>query len=96
MQQDFYEYETVAASVTDQVLGETTAKGGRLHRLLCNVTTSATSNVILSDGSDTITIMPNARALGTYLIELNIATAKGPFKITTSAGVSVLAIGKWY
>ena len=97
MNHEFFEYETVAASVSAQVLGSAGARGGRLHRLTCVVATSATSNVILTDGATTITILPNAvTGLGERNIELNIASEVGPFKITTSAVVSVLAIGKWY
>ena len=44
-----YFYEHVAASQSAQVLGTTGAKGDYLHRLICTVTTAATSSVVIVD-----------------------------------------------
>jgi len=57
-----YQYEHVAVSQTAQVLGGTGATGDYLHRLLCTVSTAATGNVILLDGTGfSHTIQPALR-----------------------------------
>lgn len=94
-----YFYEHVAASQTAQVLGATGAKGDYLHRLICTVTTSATGNVVIVDGSGTgiltHTVLPALAGTGVnvYNIEVNAVSADGAWKVTTGAGVEVMAVG---
>jgi hypothetical protein len=90
-----YQYEHVAASQTAQVLGGTGATGDYLHRLLCTVATAATGNVIIVDGAFSHTILPASpgSGIGQYNIEINAISRNGAWKITTGAGVEVLAIG---
>ena len=91
-----YQYEHVPASSTAQVLGGTGAIGDYIHRLVCTVTTAATGNVIILDGSGfSHTILPASPGTGinNYNIEVNAISRLGPWKITTGAGVEVLAIG---
>ena len=94
-----YFYEHVAASQTAQVLGATGAKGDYLHRLICTVTTAATGNVLIVDGSGsgilTHTILPASPGTGinVYNIEINAVSADGAWKVTTGAGVEVMAVG---
>lgn len=88
-----YPYETVAASQSAQVLGTAGAAGDYLHRLVVNVATAATSTVDVIDGSTTILSIPANTPIGSYSLELNLAAATGPWKVTTGAGVSVLAVG---
>jgi len=91
-----YQYEHVAASQTAQVLGTNGATGDYLHRLVCTVTTAATGNVVILDGSGfTHTILPASAGTGinSYDIEINAVSRNGAWKITTGAGVEVLAIG---
>jgi hypothetical protein len=81
------------------VLGGTGAVGDYLHRLICTVTTAATSNVAIVDGTGagilTHTVLPAAvgGGIGCYVIELNAISANGAWKITTGAGVEVMAVG---
>jgi len=96
-----YEYETVAVSQTDQILGATGAVGDYLECLLCVVATAATSQVQIKDGNGSaITVLPNAvgAGVGTYPIPIGLtcinATTPG-WKITTAAGVTVLACGNF-
>jgi hypothetical protein len=51
------------------------------------------SNVTLIDGSTSIVITGATTPVGTYSLELNMAAATGPWKITTGSGVSVIAVG---
>lgn len=90
-----YQYEHVAASQTAQVLGGTGAVGDYLHRLICTVSTAATSIVTILDGSTSHVILPNAvgGGVGVYNIEVNAASQNGAWKITTGAGVEVVAVG---
>jgi len=53
-----YQYETVAASQTAQVLGGSGAAGDYLHRLIVTVNTALTSTVTLTDGVTSIPIVP--------------------------------------
>ena len=94
-----YSYEHVAVSQTAQVLGTTGAVGDYLHRLICTVSTAATSIVQIVDGTGTgvltHTILPNSvgGGIGVYNIELNTVSANGAWKVTTGAGVEVMAVG---
>lgn len=94
-----YSYEHVAASATAQVLGTAGAKGDYLHRIVCTVSTSATGNVVIVDGSGTgiltHTILPALAGTGVnvYNVELNAVSQDGAWKITTGAGVEVMAVG---
>tara|TARA_B110000503_G_C7127933_1_gene405523 strand:- start:376 stop:696 length:321 start_codon:yes stop_codon:yes gene_type:complete len=94
-----YQYEHVAASSSAQVLGATGAKGDYLHRLICTVTTASTGNVLIVDGSGsgilTHTVLPASPGTGinVYNIEVNAVSADGAWKVTTGAGVEVMAVG---
>ena len=90
-----YWYETVAASQTAQVLGVTGAKGDYIHRLIISVVTAASATVTLIDGSTSIVILTGGATVvpGIYSVELNMAAATGPWKITTGSGVTVIAVG---
>ena len=94
-----YFYEHIAASQSAQVLGPTGAVGDYLHRLICTVTTASTSLVQVVDGTGagilTHTVLPNSvgGGVGVYNIELNAVSANGAWKVTTGAGVEVMAVG---
>jgi hypothetical protein len=91
-----YQYEHVAASQTAQVLGGTGAAGDYIHRLACTVSTAATGTVSILDGATfTHLLLPASPGggVGQYDIELNVRSRNGAWKITTGAGVEVLAIG---
>jgi hypothetical protein len=91
-----YQYEHVATSQTAQVLGSTGAIGDYLHRIICTVSTAATGNVVILDGTGfSHTILPASAGTGinVYNIEINAISRNGPWKITTGAGVEVLTIG---
>jgi len=91
-----YQYEHVPASATARVLGGNGAIGDYIHRLACTVATAATGSVSILDGTGfTHVLLPASPGggIGQYDIELNIVSRNGPWKITTGAGVEVLAIG---
>ena len=89
-------YETVAASQTDQVLGYTGAAGDYLEGLICVVTTAATSQVDIQDGSGSaITVFPAnpGSGIGSYYVPVGVRSQNGAWSVTTGAGVSVIATG---
>ena len=89
-----HQYETVAASQTNQVLGGTGAIGDFLHRIVVNVTATATSSFTLTDGATNIlTVANSVLANGQYTYEFNMASQNGAWKVTTGAGVVVVGIG---
>lgn len=92
------EYETVAAGQTDQVLGVIGAAGDYLEQLVVVVSTAATSQVTIKDGSggSAIVVFPNSPGggIGTYVVPLGLrATGAGGWRVSTGAGVSVIASG---
>ena len=90
-----YQYETVAASQTAQVLGGTGATGDYLHRLIISVVTVATGSVTILDGATSIVVLTGNAALvpGIYSVEMNMISVSGPWKVTTGAGATVIGVG---
>jgi len=86
-------YETIAASQTAQVLGTTGSVGDFISRLIITVGTAATSTVALLDSATSIPIMAANTPIGVYVVELGMRSVEGPWKVTTGAGVTVVAVG---
>jgi outer membrane murein-binding lipoprotein Lpp len=91
------EYETVAASQTDQVLGATGATGDRLSGLLIQPGTTSPGTVVLKDGSTTIYTFPGgASSVATlipFTVPVGLKSVSGAWKVTTGANVTVIGIG---
>ena len=90
-----YAYETVAASQTAQVLGGTGATGDYVHRLIVTVATSASGTVALLDNTTSIPITAANTPIGVYVVDIGALSRNGAWKITTGAGASVIAVGKF-
>ena len=92
-----FEYETVAASQTGQVLGTVGSVGDRIERLVITSNTAATATVTLIDGATSIPILVGAATtpLGIFTVWLGIYSATGAWSITTGAGATVVAIGRF-
>ncbi len=96
---DPLEYETVAASATDQMMGATGAAGDYLEGLLVIPTTTSPGEVSIEDGS-TNTIVFNGGAssvsnLIPFYIPLGFVSVSGGWEITTGANVRVIASGNF-
>lgn len=94
----FSAYETVAPGQSDQVLGAAGAAEDWLEGLLCVVATAATAQVQIKDGNGSaITVFPNSPGggVGSYFVPILAKSGNGPWKVTTGAGVSVFATGKF-
>lgn len=89
------DYETVAASQTAQVLGTAGSVGDFIGRLVITVATAATSTVALLDNATSISIMAANTPIGVYVVDIGARSVSGAWKVTTGAGVSVLAVGKF-
>lgn len=92
-------WQTVAVSQTDAALGATGgAAGDYLESLTLTVATAATAAVSIKDGSGSaISILPNSPGggIGVYHVPLGMASKAGAWKITTGAGVTVIAHGRF-
>ena len=88
------EYETIAASQSDQVLGNTGTIGDLLERLIISVTTAATGTVSIKDGSGSaLVITPANTPIGVYDVTIGARSSDGAWQVTTGAGATVIAIG---
>lgn len=90
-------YETVAASQTAQVLGTVGAIGDVIERLIITPGGAAAGLVTLLDGATSIPIkiVETASPLVPYSIELRMKSVSGPWKVTTGALVTVIAVGQF-
>ena len=89
-----YNYETVAAGQTAQVLGVTGGAGDYLRRLVIVPATTSPGVVTVIDGSTTVIAFPGGTAeVKPIPIELGVVSVNGAWKITTGSNVSVLAVG---
>lgn len=92
------EYEPVAAGQTDQALGATGGAGDHLEKLVITVNTAATAAVSIKDGAGaSIPILPNSPGggIGVYIVPLDVISTDGAWKVTTGAGSTVLAVGRF-
>lgn len=95
------DYETIAASQTDQVLGAANAgAGSELLGLLIVPATTSPGAVQIKDGSgDAITVFAGGASsvsnLVPFYVPLNIRSTGGAWKVTTGANVSVVAGGRF-
>lgn len=90
------QYESVAASQTDQALGATGAAGDILKRIVVTVATAATGTVSIKDGSgSSIPITASNTPIGVYIVDLNTQSLAGAWSVTTGAGATALAVGRF-
>ena len=93
-------YETVAASQTDQVLGTAGAAGDFLGGLLVVPATVSPGAVRIKDGAGSaITVFTGGATsvsnLVSFFVPINAVSVAGAWKVTTGANVSVFAVGKF-
>jgi len=92
------EYETVAASQTDQPLGATGVVGDFLSHIVIQPATTAAGTCTVKDGTTVIyTFTTGTLAdLKPITVTFNAASVNtGGWKVTTGANVSVLAFGNF-
>lgn len=94
------EYETVAASQTDQALGATGAAGDDIDGLLIVPANTSPGAVSIKDGDGSaITVFAGGSSsvsnLVPFPVPLGLRSLDGAWKITTGADVSVIAVGNF-
>ena len=94
------DWETIAASQTDQVMGATGAAGDILSTIVVIPATTSPGNVSIKDGSGSLipVFVGGADSLSnnaSFTIPLNIASKTGAWKVTTGGNVSVIATGSF-
>lgn len=94
------EYETVAASQTNQVLGSTGAAGDTLSGLLVVPATTSPGVITITDGAGAaITVFAGGATsvsnLAPFPIPLGIKSTSGTWKVTTGTNISLIAIGNF-
>ena len=94
----FQRYETVAAGQTAQVLGTNGAQGDRILRLIIIPATVAGGVVTLLDGTTSISIYVGGATtplleVKPITVELGMVSQTGPWKVTTGANITVVAVG---
>lgn len=95
------EYETVAASQTDQILGATGAVGDYLAGLLITPTTTGAGSVSIKDGNGSSIAIFNTGTLSNlvpFYVPLGMITVNATtpgWKVTTGANVTVIGIGNF-
>jgi hypothetical protein len=94
-----WEYETVAASQTAQVIGPTGKFGDYLTGLLIIPATVSPGNVLLLDNATSITIFAggtdSVATLHPFFVPILSRSKEGAWKVTTGANVSVIAVGNF-
>jgi len=94
------DYETVAASQTDQVLGPTGATGDWLATVWIVPATTSPGAVSIKDGAGSaITIFTGGATsvsnLVPFPVSLGVKSAAGAWKVTSGANVSCLCTGNF-
>jgi len=97
------DYETIAASQTDQILGpgtSTTKTRDYLKLLVIVPATTSPGNVLIQDGDDgEITIFTGGASsvatLDPIIVPIEAISVTGSWSVTTGANVSVLAVGRF-
>lgn len=90
------DYEAVAASQSDQVLGPNGNTSDILETLVVSVATAATGTVSIKDGSGSaITITAANTPIGVYSVKVGARSTSGGWKVTTGSGATVLAVGRF-
>lgn len=93
------DYEHVAASQTDQVLGGNGTTGDRLYGLVIIPATTSPGAVAIQDGAGSaITVFAGGASSVSNLVPFfvplaGIKSSAGAWQVTTGANVSVLAVG---
>jgi hypothetical protein len=92
------QYETVAASATDQALGATGGTGDYLSHLIIIPATAAAGAVSIKDGSTSISVFAGGGTtalptLAPIVVFLGMKSTSGAWKVTTGANVSAIGVG---
>lgn len=92
-------YETVAASQTAQVIGGSGSVIDVLSHLVVTPASLSPGAISIIDGATSISVFAGGASsvlsLAPFTIFLNMKAKTGPWKVTTGANVSVIAVGSF-
>ena len=90
-------YETVAASQTDAVMGAAGGVSDVISHILVVPTSTSPQSITLTDGATSITVFAGGAnsltSLVPFAIPLGLRASTGPWKITTGTGLSCVVVG---
>lgn len=94
------DYETIAASQTDQTLGSTGAAGDYLLGILIVPGTTSPGAVTIADGTGSdITIFTGGASsvsnLVPFMVPIGAESTSGAWTVTTGANVTAIAVGRF-
>lgn len=92
------DYEAVAASQTDQVLGPVGKAGDVLERIIATCAGAGVTNTVsIKDGAgSSIPLIPANAPAGVYSIQIGArAAGVGGWSVTTAATVTVIGVGRF-
>lgn len=93
------DYETVAASQTNQILGATGAVGDYLGGITIQPGTTTPGAVVVKDGSTTVYTFPggasSVNGLYPFFVAISGKSVSGAWNVTTGANVTVFAGGSF-
>jgi hypothetical protein len=91
------QYETVAASQTNQALGATGGSDDLINGILVIPATTSPGAITLKDGATSIAVFTGGATsvsnLVPFFIPLGIRSVSGAWSLTTGAAVSCIAVG---
>ena len=89
------EYETVAASQTDQVLGATGATGDYLSHIVIQPATTGAGTCTVKDGTTVIYTFTTGTLsdLSSKTIPFGVFSVNGAWKVTTGSNVAIIGFG---
>lgn len=91
-----WDFETVAASQTDQVAGTTGAAGDLLHAVHCVWTAAPAAATSIKDGAGSaMNIFEIKGGAGSQTVILDLVSADGGWKLTTSTNMTCIGIGRF-
>lgn len=94
------DYEAVAASQTNQVMGPVGAAGDVLARVIVIPATTSPGAVTIKDGANTaITIFPGGASsvttLSPIIVPVGARSTAGAWQISTGTNVSAIGVGRF-
>jgi hypothetical protein len=94
------DYETVAASQTDQAMGPVGGAADQLDRVIIIPATTSPGAVSIKDGAGSaVTIFTGGASsvadLKPFVVEIHAKSASGAWKLTTGANVSAIGVGRF-
>lgn len=95
VQPNGFAYQLIPPSSVSVPLGSGNGKSDYLHRLIINTTATATATITLSDGVTSIVLLSGVtgQGIGLAAVEIGMISRNAGWRLTTGAGVTVVAVG---